>query len=80
MHSFSSPRPSNLGLLGKLEITSFCLHLGGVGSGRIMFRRDGRGDVVILDIFGVQRLTLVGIVFGLGEESLVLLPSSNSSS
>ena len=49
----------------------------GGGSERINFRRVGGGDVVRLDIFGVRRLTLIEIVFELGEESLVLLSSNN---
>ena len=52
--------------------------VGEVGGERIDFRRVGGGDVVSLDIFGVRRLTEIRIVFELGEESLVLLPSSNS--
>ena len=52
--------------------------VGGFGSERINFGRVGGGDVVSLDIFGVRRLTEIRIVFELGEESLVLLPSSNS--
>ena len=53
--------------------------VGGGGSERIRFRRVGGGGVGNLDSFGVRRLTLiVEIVFGLGEESLVLLSSSIS--
>ena len=54
--------------------------VGGGGSGRekINFRRIGGGDVVNLGIFGVRRLTSIVVVFELGEESLVLLSSSNS--
>ena len=48
------------------------------GGERISFRRVGRGHVVSLDIFGFRRLTLVEIVFELGEESLVLFSSFNS--
>ena len=52
--------------------------VGGGGSERIRFRRVGGGGVGNLDSFGVRRLTLiVEIVFELGEESLVLLSSSN---
>ena len=52
--------------------------VGGFGSERINFGRIEGGDVVGLDIFGVRRLTLIKILFELGEESLALLPSSNS--
>ena len=52
--------------------------VGGSGREKINFRRVGGGDVVNLGIFGVRRLTSIVIVFELGEESLVLLSSSNS--
>ena len=53
--------------------------VGGGGSERVKFRRFGSRSVFSLDIFGELKLSLVvDLVFGLGEESLVLLSSSNS--
>ena len=51
----------------------------GGGIERIKFRRAGGYGVGNLDSFEVRRLSsIVVILFGLGEENLVLLSSSNS--